>query len=86
MALEKFHFEHEGKTYELPLMSKLKTGAKIALGEAFDVAETRGHVLLAAIVKIAGDEAGEAIKDMYDEEFAALLTAWTEASSAVPGK
>lgn len=85
MALEKFHFEHDGKSYEMPLMNQLKQGQKLDLGEAFENSAERGHVLIATIVKIAGD-AGEAIKDMYDAEFSELLSAWVEASKATSGK
>lgn len=85
MALERFHFEHDGTKYDMPLMNQLKMGQKIELGEALDISTQRPHVLLSVIAKIAGD-AGEAIKDMYDDEFNEVFKNWSEASQAVPGK
>lgn len=85
MALERFHFNHDGKSYEMPFFSQLKVGTKIELLDAIDLVETRPHLAMKAVIKIAGD-AGDAVMDMTDEEFMELYKSWMESTPATSGK
>lgn len=81
MALEKFHFEHEGKKFELPLMSNLKFGVIRKLRK-----ETQQEQMFMLLEMVANKRALDAIDDMTGEEVGELFEEWQKASGVDMGE
>lgn len=90
MAMEKFHFEHDGKKYSLPLLNAMKMGLKTqfmdAVKQSRDGDDLDSYAVFPVLVKFAGPEAGAAFEDMEEEEFGKVFEAWGEATKAAAGK
>lgn len=81
MSLEKFHFEHGGKKFELPLMSNLKFGVIRKLRK-----ESDSEQMFMLLELVADKRALAAIDDMTGEEVGALFTEWQKASGVDLGE
>lgn len=89
MAMERFHFEHDGNEYEMPHLNQLKIGLKTEVLEAAEVAKTSPHKIFRAFIKAAGvidDSGSKAVEDMDEEQFGEIFKAWVEATKAASGK
>lgn len=85
MSLERYHFKHEGKDYELPLFNQLKLGKKTRILEAFEVADSAPQRIFREMIELT-PETKPAIEDMSDEQFLEVLTGWFNATTGVVGK
>lgn len=79
--LEKFHFEHGGKKFDLPLLSNLKFGLIRKLRKA-----SQEEQMFMIIEEVSDKRALAAIDDMTSEEVGKLMTEWQKASGVDMGE
>ena len=71
MALETFHYTHDGKKFTLPKMKNLKFGVTRKMRKADD-----DEKVFMLIESVADDKALEIIDDMTVEQLGELMEAW----------
>lgn len=74
----RFEFEIEGTTFEVPLLKF----APVAAAEAFE----QGQEVKGLLLMCENDAARDAVRDLDGEQFGALMEAWQKASGVEAGE
>lgn len=78
IAQNRFEFEHDGKTYSLPLLKF----APVEAAEAFE----NGRNVAGILACCENEAAQDVVRSLDGDQFGALMDAWSEASGVEPGE